>query len=229
MFSLSLLFLSCTTVDKTEKASQNATPPTAKRPKQDTIDAETNAKNKLGSFAPPATCAAEKLSQECSSWLVETLQAFAAPPYPKNQGRNHPLQKYNTRAEPLSLQQYGPEIHVFKGDLDTAPKMIAALQDLVSQSKVQEVLDSHLREYKGKVVTAYSDCDESAVVPRDGKWYFAPQGDDTGLDLTHSVPFVKNNKGNWVLDLDISFGCWQVPFISDPKQAEQFQKITFVP
>ena len=228
MFFFSLLFLSCTpSADKTEKRAKTGAPVPAEQVQQGTPDAKAKSQNKPDSFASPASCSADKLSEECSAWLVENLQAFAEPPSPNDKSRVHPLQKYNIRAEPLSLKQDGPKIFAFEGDLDTAPKMVAALRELVSKSTVQQILESRLREYNGKVVTSYSDCDETSVVPRNGKWYFAPQGDDTGPDLTNPVPFVKNNKGKWVLDMDISFGCWQLPTFWDPKHAAQFQKIDF--
>ncbi len=230
MLPLSLLFFSCiTSGDSTKKVAPNAPPATAESPKQDTTDARPSTAGKTRSFAPPASCTAKELSQGCSKWLVETLQAFAEPPHPENGKTSHPLETYNIRAAPLSIEQNGPAIYAFTGALDTTAKMISALQNLVSQPTVQKILDTRLREYNGKVVTAYSDCDETSVIPHDGKWYLGPEGDDTGLDLTNPVPFVKNGKGSWVLDADISFGCWALPTLSDPKLADQLRKITFTP
>lgn len=109
-------------------------------------------------------------------------------------------------------------VYVYPPPVDTPAKMAEAMRAVVSERLVAHYF-SILRTYDEALVVSYPGCGGpgASILEDQGKLYVVEMTDAwdelTPEQQLASLPdpliFVKNAAGAWVLDTDVSLGCWE--------------------
>ena len=176
--------------------------------------------------ASPMGCKASTLGKSCVSAILQRVQ--------KIEGMACPISEVEPDFNTNHPDKY-PGLHIYPYPVNTSESMATALRLVVSERLVQAYFGK-IQQYGDNLAVAYPGCGGPGheVVEHDGQFYQVMMTDDWNemspeeriASLTNPLKFTKNTAGAWVVDSDVSYGCWQAPVDLSKEPSELFTAVS---